>query len=106
MNKPIMNDKFFQFLGLTKKAGKLIEGYNKCEELVTRGKGYLVILSEECSENTKDKFRRYCERENIVIIEGISNEKLGLSLGRTEINVLCVNDKSMSEKLINLYNKE
>ena len=25
-------DKFLNFLGLTKRAGKLLEGYNKCEE--------------------------------------------------------------------------
>ena len=29
-----MNSKFLQFLGLTKKAGKLREGYNKCEETI------------------------------------------------------------------------
>ena len=27
-----MKDNFLQFLALTKGAGKLIEGYNKCEE--------------------------------------------------------------------------
>ena len=29
-----MTNKFYQFLGLTKKSGNLIEGYNKCEEAI------------------------------------------------------------------------
>ena len=33
-----MNNKFFQFLGLTKKAGKLIEGYNQCEDALSHRK--------------------------------------------------------------------
>lgn len=100
-----MNNKFFQFLGLTKKAGKLLEGYNKCEDALAHGKGNLVILSEECSTNTKDKFKTLSSRNDIQLIEGISNESLGRCLGRAEINVLCVSDKKMSDKLISLWNE-
>ncbi len=100
-----MNNKFFQFLGLTKKAGKLIEGYNQCEEALSHGRGTLIILSEESSTNTKDKFKRFSDRNNIPLIEGVSNEILGKSLGRAEINVLCVSDKKMSDKLLSLWNE-
>ena len=31
-----MKNKFLQFLGLTKRAGKLLEGYNKCEDAMKR----------------------------------------------------------------------
>ncbi len=100
-----MNNKFFQFLGLTKKAGKLIEGYNQCEEALSHGRGTLIILSEESATNTKDKFRRLAIKRVIPLIEGISNETLGKCLGRAEINVLCVNDKKMSNKLLSLWNE-
>ena len=100
-----MNNKFFQFLGLTKKAGKLIEGYNKCEEALSHGRGTLIILSEESSTNTKDKFKRFSSKNNIPLIEGVSSEDLGKCLGRAEINVLCVSDKKMSDKLLSLWNE-
>jgi len=100
-----MNNKFFQFLGLTKKAGKLIEGYNQCEDALSHGRGTLIILSEESSTNTKDKFKRLSVKNVIPLIEGVSNEVLGRSLGRAEINVLCVNDKKMSNKLLSLWNE-
>ena len=100
-----MNNKFFQFLGLTKKAGKLIEGYNQCEDALSHGRGTLIILSEESATNTKDKFKRLGSKINIPLIEGVSNETLGNCLGRTEINVLCVYDKRMSDKLLSLWNE-
>ncbi|MDP4144365.1 MAG: ribosomal L7Ae/L30e/S12e/Gadd45 family protein [Bacillota bacterium] len=98
-----MINKFLQFLGITKRAGKLVEGYNKCEETVKRGGVFLVILSDESSENTKKKFKNYCEKKDIPCIEGISKDTLGKVLGRTEINVLCVIDVGMSNKLLELW---
>ena len=100
-----MNNKFFQFLGLTKKAGKLIEGYNQCEEALSHRRGTLIILSEESSTNTKDKFKRLGSRNDIPLIEGLPSEILGKCLGRSEINVLCVSDKKMSDKLLSLWNE-
>ena len=100
-----MNNKFFQFLGLTKKAGKLIEGYNQCEEALEHRRGTLIILSEESSTNTKDRFKRLSEKNNIPLLEGMHSEVLGRCLGREEINVLCVNDKKMSDKLLSLWNE-
>ncbi|MCB2299779.1 ribosomal L7Ae/L30e/S12e/Gadd45 family protein [Clostridium tagluense] len=100
-----MNNKFFQFLGLTKKAGKLIEGYNQCEEALSHRRGTLIIMSQESATNTKDKFKRFSIKNNIPLIEGVSNEVLGNCLGRAEINVLCVSDKRMSDKLLSLWNE-
>nr|WP_312884170.1 ribosomal L7Ae/L30e/S12e/Gadd45 family protein [Clostridium psychrophilum] len=101
----MMNNKFFQFLGLTKKAGKLIEGYNQCEDALAHGRGTLIILSEESAINTKDKFKRLGSKNVIPLIEGVPNEILGKCLGRPEINVVCVNDKGMSSKLLSLWNE-
>ncbi|EPS51316.1 ribosomal protein L7Ae family protein [Clostridium botulinum CFSAN002369] len=41
----MMPNKFLQFLSLTKKAGHLVEGYNKCEEAVTKNSlcGYNIL---------------------------------------------------------------
>ena len=40
------------------------------------GRGTLIILSEESSTNTKDKFKRLGIKNNIPLIEGVSNEDL------------------------------
>lgn len=101
-----MQDKFIQFLGLTKRAGKLIEGYNKCEEIIDRRKIHLIIISLDCSNNTKDKFINYCTKYNIPYIQHYSKEALGMALGRNEVNILGISDKKMSLQLLKLFNEK
>lgn len=98
-----MKDSFLQFLGLAKKAGYLIEGYNKCEEAFKRQSVFLLIISSEASANTKTKFEKFSDNIGIPCIQGYDSEDLGKSIGRPEISILCVIDKNMSEKLIALY---
>lgn len=98
-----MTNKFLQFLGLTKRAGKLLEGYNKCEDAVKRRSVYLIILSENASENTVDKFFKYSNKYKVPVLQGYSKEDLGSVLGLDEIKILAISDKKMSERLIYLW---
>lgn len=100
-------NKFFNFLGLTKRSGNLLEGYSKCDEQRNKMKFYLVILSNDASSSTKKKFKNHCSERGIPLIEDFSKEELGIPIGREEIKVLAILDKNMAQKLISLYkNKE
>jgi ribosomal protein L7Ae-like RNA K-turn-binding protein len=98
-----MQNRFLQFLGIVKKSGNLVEGYNKCEELIKQNKIYLLIISTDCSDNTKDKFKGYCDRYNIPYLETYTKEELAQNIGRAEINLLAVSNKTMSEKLMEIW---
>lgn len=97
-----MNNKFLQFLGITRKAGKLVIGYNKCEELLKTGTANLVILSKDISENSKKKFEKYSLEHNIDVVNIFSSSELGNVLGMESIKVICVADENMSKKLKSL----
>ena len=99
-------NKFFNFLGLAKRSGNLIEGYSKCDEQRNRVKLYLVILSNDASDSTKRKFRNHCLEKEIPLIEDFSKEELGIAIGRAEIKILAIKDKNIAEKLIELYKLE
>ena len=98
-----VKNKFLQFLGLTKRAGKLLEGYNKCEDGIKYNKVKLIIISDEVSQNTKDKFANICERNDVYKIENINSEDLSNSIGVMKIGVIGVTDWKMSEQLIKLW---
>lgn len=101
-----MNNKFLQFLGIIKKSGNLTEGYNKCEEIIKVGKAKLIILSDDVSDNTRNKFENYSIRYEIPIIKnGFLSEDLGKILGREKVKVVCVIDYKMSCKLISMLNQ-
>lgn len=99
-------NKFFNFLGLAKRSGNLIEGYSKCDEQRNRRNFYLVILSKDASNSTRKKFKNHCIEKNIPLIEDFSKEELGNPIGREEIKVLAIVDKNMAEKLMALYQME
>ena len=99
-------NKFFNFLGLVKRSGNLIEGYSKCDEQRNRRNFYLVILSNDASDSTRRKFRNHCAEKEIPLIEDFSKEELGIAIGRAEIKILALKDKNMAEKLLSLYKTE
>jgi ribosomal protein L7Ae-like RNA K-turn-binding protein len=100
-----LNDKFLQFLSLAKKAGYLVEGYNKCEDTIKKNKIKLIIFSEDAAQNTINKFSSYCIRYKVPIIKSSSKEVLGNALGRVEIKIIGVTDEKMSIKLLELHNE-
>jgi ribosomal protein L7Ae-like RNA K-turn-binding protein len=101
-----MKDKFLQFLGIVKKSGNLVEGYNKCEEIITTKKLFLIIISTNCSSNTKEKFIRHCTNCSLPYIEAYASSELGNAVGRDEINILGVTNKNMSDNLILLLKEQ
>ena len=52
MNK----NKILSLLGLATKAGKVVSGEFATEKAVKSGKGLLVVVAEDASDNTKKKF--------------------------------------------------
>ena len=95
--------KFFNFLGLAKRSGNIIEGYSKCDEERNRKNIFLFIISNDASNSTKKKFKNHCLTKNIIFIEDFSKEELGSSIGREEVKIIAVTDKNMANKLYTLY---
>ncbi|RXM58645.1 ribosomal L7Ae/L30e/S12e/Gadd45 family protein [Clostridium tetani] len=99
-----MKDRFISFLGITKKAGKVIEGYNKCEEALKKNSCYLIIVSQETSSNTKEKFERISNNKNIPMIVAYTSKDLSYALGKEGLNIIGIKDKPMANRLLQLWN--
>ncbi len=97
-----MKDKFLNFLGLCKKSGNILEGYNKCEANIGYKRIYLLILSKDVSENTREKFIKIASENNIKVLELYSKEELGNAVGLKEINVIGITDQNFSKRLLEL----
>ena len=96
-------NKFYNFMGISKKAGFIVEGYNMCEEFIKRRKLYLIILSKEASENTKKKFNNYSQKYRVTVISDLPKEDMGRPLGLEEINIVGISDQKMAKQLIKLW---
>ena len=99
-------NKFYNFLGIIKRSGNLIEGYSKCNEQRNRQRLYLFIISPDASESTQKKFVKHCESNDIPYINDLSKTELGDALGRPEVMILGVVDSNMAKKLLTIYQEE
>ncbi|WP_097025497.1 ribosomal L7Ae/L30e/S12e/Gadd45 family protein [Clostridium peptidivorans] len=98
-----MKDKLLSFLGIAKKAGKVIEGYNKCEETTLKNKCFLLIVSSNCALNTIEKFLRISEKKDIPMINHYSTEELSTAIGREGIGIIGISDSSIASKILELW---
>ena len=51
------SSKVLSLVGLATRAGKTVSGEFSTEKSVKTGKGFLVLVAEDASENTRKKFR-------------------------------------------------
>ena len=75
-------NKIFSMIGLATRAGKTVSGEFSVEKAVKTKKAFLVLVSEEASDNTKKLFQNKCKHYQIPVYIYGSREELGSSTGR------------------------
>lgn len=97
-----MSDRIYSFLGLAKKANKLVSGDETCERALKSGKVQLIIVAEDASDNTKKKFTNSCNFKSVDIkIFGCKN-KLGNCTGKNIRSVVAILDNGFKKRLIEM----
>jgi len=94
-----MINNIYSFIGLAKKAGKLISGDETCERAVKAGKVKLVIIADDASENTKKKFMDICRYRGIEVRYFGEKELLGKHIGKDMRSVVAVTGREFAERL-------
>lgn len=94
------NNKIYQLIGLSKRAGKLVAGSFAVENSIRSGKARLVIVSEEASANTVKKILDMCEFRKVDIIQFGSKKALGECIGKAERTLLAVTDMAFRDMII------
>ena len=95
--------KVLNLLGLAMRAGKTVSGEFMTEKAIKSGKAYLVIVSEEASDNTKKMFENSCAYYKVPVYQFGMKEELGHAMGKEMRASLAVLDsgfaKALREKL-------
>lgn len=98
-----LNDKILSFLGLARRAGKLILGNDAAIESVKKKKACLILLAGDISENTGNKAVKTAEEYNIEHIKlDRTKEQIMYALGKYSA-VMSVIDKGFAERIKVLY---
>lgn len=92
-----------QLIAIAMKAGFVSSGEFSSEEAVKTGTANLVIIAEDASDNTRDKFMSKCRYYEVPYIVFGDKETLGNILGKNERSVVVLKDKEFSTKVWNTF---
>lgn len=101
-----MNSRIRSMLGLCMKAGKVVSGEFACEKTLQAGKGKLIIVAADASDNTKEKFMNKSKFYHIPVLFFSSKEEFGAALGKEIRATAVVMDDNFAAKIQTLIEEE
>ena len=100
----MINNNILGLIGLAMKAGKICFGADSVEENLVKHKVKLLIISEDSSERTKNKFINLSEKYNVPVIIDGDIETLSKSIGKSNKAIIGIKDINFAESIQKKYN--
>ena len=92
--------KIESYLGLARRAGKVISGYQTCVHTISKGTIRLLIVAEDASDNTKDKFAHLCKLYEVPFFIYASADYLSEMTGMHGRGIFGITDRNFAEVMI------
>ena len=83
-------------LGIAAKSGNVVSGEFSTEKAIKTGRAYLVIVSEEASENTTNMFANMTEFYEVPMYVFGNKEELGRCIGKEFRASLAIIDENLA----------
>ncbi|NBH73618.1 50S ribosomal protein L7ae [Clostridiaceae bacterium] len=96
--------KVLNLIGLATKAGKAASGEFSTEKTVKTGKAFLVVVSEEASDNTKKMFTDMCTYYKVPICYFGNKDELGHAMGKEMRASLAIVDEGLAKAIVKQMN--
>ncbi|MBQ1248854.1 MAG: ribosomal L7Ae/L30e/S12e/Gadd45 family protein [Selenomonadales bacterium] len=98
-----MYKSMLSLLGLAQKAGQLASGDFGAEKAIRAGKAKMILMAEDCADETKKKYRELAEEYEVDCVEAVTKIELGAAIGREFRAVVVILDdgfkKGIQKKL-------
>ena len=100
----MVNKKILGLIGLAARARKVCFGADSVEEKTKKGKVKLLIIAEDASNRTKDKFIKLANEKNIPIIIKEKIETLSKAIGKSNKAIIGIEDINLSNEIQKINN--
>ena len=97
-------DRVLSMLGMAAKAGKIESGEFSTEKAVKGGRGRLVIVSEDASDNTKKMFTNMCKYYKVPFVVFGTKEELWHWIGKAYRASICILDEGFAKAVLKKIN--
>ncbi len=98
------NSKILGLIGLAARARKVSFGADSVELEAQKNKVYLIILAQDSSARTKEKFQKISEKYNIPIIITQTIDDLSKAIGKNNKAILGIGDINLASEIQKIYN--
>ena len=94
-----MRNRVLQMIGIAAKSGNVVSGEFSTEKAVKTGHAYLVIVSEEASNNTNKMFTNMTDFYEVPMYTYGNKDDLGHSMGKQFRASLAVTDEGFAKSI-------
>ena len=98
------NSKILGLIGLAARARKVSFGADSVELEAQKNKVYLIILAQDSSTRTKEKFQKISEKYNVPIIITQTIEELSKAIGKSNKAILGIEDINLASEIQKINN--
>lgn len=91
--------KISRYLGLARRSGNIIPGYRSCIGAIRAGKIKFVIVAEDSSENTREKFSSLCKNHRVPMVVFGTVDTLSAAAGYRGIGIYGITDKNFADAM-------
>jgi uncharacterized protein len=95
----LMSQRCLNLLGLARRAGEVVAGFEKATACLRRGEGVAILAANDASVAGKRKVSGLAP--DLVKLEAFSGEELGAALGRANAVHVVLTKGQLAERLIN-----
>ena len=92
-------NKTYGWLGLARKAGRLVAGDALCEDALARRRAWMIIVASDAGANTRERFCALCEKAGVELVLFGTKAELGQRLGRDAYAVVAVLNRSFAGQI-------
>lgn len=96
----LKRNKVLSLAGLAARAGKIASGEFSVEKAVKSGRGHLVIVAADASDNTRKLFSNMCEYYEVPILIMETKEELGRAVGKELRASIAVLDAGFAKAML------
>jgi ribosomal protein L7Ae-like RNA K-turn-binding protein len=96
----VWTDKSRAMLGLCMRSGSCVSGDTQVEAAIRKNKAKIVILSDQASKNTLDKYTHLCDKKHILMVNGPDKETLGGAIGKGSRTLVAITDRHWAKTML------
>lgn len=98
------NKKILALMGFAARARKICFGADSVETQIQKRKVKLVIIAQDASERTKEKFKTICTQSGVPIIIKGEIEVISNAIGKSNKAVIGIEDSNLANEIQKINN--